>query len=102
VSITVHEYFNRARRHYMWRNSDNNGKNKPLVAWKKCTKPKRKAGLGVIDLRAQNRALLIKHLDKFYNKADIPWVTLFGTSIILMGKSPMHQRIRGPSGGEMC
>jgi hypothetical protein len=48
VPITVHEYFDKARRHCMWRNSDNNGKNKPLVAWKKCTKPKRNGGLGVI------------------------------------------------------
>jgi hypothetical protein len=30
----------------------------------------------VINLRCQNVALLIKHLDKFYNKSDIPWVTL--------------------------
>jgi hypothetical protein len=72
VPITVHEYFDKARRHCMWRNSDNNGKNKPLVAWKKCTKPKRKRGLGVINLSAQNKALLLKHLDKFYNKVDIP------------------------------
>jgi hypothetical protein len=60
----------------MWRNSDSNGKSKPLVAWKKCTKPKRKGGLGIINLRSQNKALLLKHLDKFYNKADIPWVNL--------------------------
>jgi hypothetical protein len=72
VPITVYEYFDKARRHCMWRNSDSNGKNKPLVAWKKCTKPKRKRGLGVINLSAQNKALLLKHLDKFYNKVDIP------------------------------
>jgi len=51
---------------------------KPLVAWKKCAKPKRKGGLGIINLRSQNKALLLKHLDKFYNKKEIPWVNLFG------------------------
>jgi hypothetical protein len=66
VPIIVHEYFDGARRHYMWRNLDSNAKSKPLVAWKKCTKPKRKSELGIINLRSQNRALLIKHLDKFY------------------------------------
>jgi hypothetical protein len=39
---------------------------KPLVAWKKCSKPKRKGRLGVINLRSQNKALLLKHLDKSY------------------------------------
>jgi hypothetical protein len=36
----------------MWRNSYSNGKNKLLVSWKKCTKPKRKGGLRVMDLKA--------------------------------------------------
>ena len=47
-----------------------------MVAWPKVTKPKNKGGLGVIDLRTQNEALLLKHLDKFYNKRDIPWVNM--------------------------
>jgi hypothetical protein len=38
--------------------------------------PKEKGGLGVINLRLQNDALLLKQLDKFYNKVDTPWVTL--------------------------
>jgi len=35
-----------------------------------------KGGLGVVNLRAQNKALLLKNLDKFYNKRDIPWVNM--------------------------
>jgi len=31
--------------------------------------------VGVVNLRAQNKALLLKHVDKFYNKRDILWVT---------------------------
>jgi hypothetical protein len=42
----------------------------------KCTKPKRKGGLGIMNLRSQNNALLLKHLDKFYKKEDITWVNL--------------------------
>jgi hypothetical protein len=41
----------------------------------KMHKAKKKGKLGVINLRSQNRALL-KYLDKFYNKIDIPWVNL--------------------------
>jgi hypothetical protein len=44
VPVAIHEYFDRARRHCIWRNSDTNGKSKPLVAWRKCTRPKRKGG----------------------------------------------------------
>jgi hypothetical protein len=40
------------------------------------TKPKSRGGLGVINLRMQNEALLIKNLHKFFNKADLPWVKL--------------------------
>jgi hypothetical protein len=39
-------------------------------------RPKKKRGLSIINLRSQNVALLIKHLDKFYNKRDISWITL--------------------------
>jgi hypothetical protein len=75
LPVAVHNYFDKARRNCMWRKSYINTNAKPLVAWKKCTKPKRKGGLGIINTRAQNNAILIKHLDKFYNK-DIPWVKL--------------------------
>ena len=39
-------------------------------------KTKEKGGLGVINLRLQNDALLLKQLHKFYNKEDVPWVHL--------------------------
>jgi hypothetical protein len=37
-----------------------------------CLCPQRRKGLGVIDLKKQNDALLTKNLDKFFNKKDIP------------------------------
>ena len=76
VPVAVLEYIDRARRHCLWRGSESNAKMKPLVAWKKCCKPKKKGGLGIINLRSQNSALLMKHLDKFYNQKDVPWVKL--------------------------
>lgn len=36
--------------------------------------------MGIINLKLQNQGLLIKHLHKFYNKADIPWVSLLWSS----------------------
>lgn len=46
------------------------------MAWPTVMQPKEKGGLGVIDLRLQNDANLLKQLHKIYNKADIPWVQL--------------------------
>jgi hypothetical protein len=34
VPIMVHEYFDRARKHCIWRNLDSNAKSKPMVEWK--------------------------------------------------------------------
>src|SRR5438105_4736802 len=36
--------------------------------------------LGVLNLKLQNEALLLKFLHKFYNKHDTPWVTLLWKS----------------------
>lgn len=47
-----------------------------LTAWDLVRKPKDKGGLGVINLIVQNDALLWKHLDKFYKKADVQWIKL--------------------------
>jgi hypothetical protein len=72
IPIAVLDFIDKARRHCLWRGSEVNAKGKSLVAWPEVTKPKDKGGLGVIDLISQNDALLLKHLDKFYNKKDIP------------------------------
>ena len=39
-------------------------------------KPKNHSGLGVINIKLQNEALLLKFLQKFYNRMDVPWVSL--------------------------
>lgn len=43
--------------------------------------PKKEGGLGVLNLKTQNEALLLKYLHKFFNKADIPWVNLYGKNL---------------------
>jgi hypothetical protein len=51
---------------------DINRKGFCLVAWETACKPKDQAGLGIIDIKTQNNALLLKFLDRFYSKSDIP------------------------------
>lgn len=38
--------------------------------------PNLQGGRGILNLGLQNEALLMKHLKKFYNKVDVPWVHL--------------------------
>jgi hypothetical protein len=95
VPVAVHEYVDRAKRHCMWRNSETNAKSKPMIAWNKCTRPKRKGGLGIVNLRNQNMALLLKFLDKFYNKRDIPWVNLIWNSYYANGETPHASKDKG-------
>lgn len=70
------ENIDRARKQCLWRGSDPEARGGNLVAWPNVMKPKDKGGLGVINLRLQNDALLLKQLHKFYNKEDVPWVKL--------------------------
>ncbi|CAO2201894.1 unnamed protein product [Urochloa humidicola] len=95
IPIAVLEFIDRARKHCLWRGSDINAKGKALVAWTKTTRPKNKGGLGIIDLRSQNEALLLKHLDKFYNKKDIPWINLIWNSYYSRGQIPHATADRG-------
>jgi len=72
----VIDNIDRARKQCVWRDNSNQQRGGNLVAWPVVTTPKDKGGLGVLNLRLQNDALLLKHLDKFYNRRDIPWVQL--------------------------
>jgi hypothetical protein len=70
----VIEAIDKIRKNCLWRGNAIDAKGYNLAAWPTVTIPKEKGGLGVRDLYLQNEAILIKQLDKFYNKKDIPWV----------------------------
>ena len=93
LPATVIKAIDRARKDCLWRKNDGSGK--PLIAWSKVTTPKKNGGLGVKNLRIQNQALLIKHLHKFYNKMDVPWVQLVWTAYYGNGAVPHATRLKG-------
>jgi hypothetical protein len=74
-------------RHYLWRKKRNDVQsNGPaLVAWDKVCRPKDQGGLGVLDLKTQNEALLLKNLHKFFNRLDISWVNLIWNTYYSQG-----------------
>jgi len=76
------------RKHCLWRGNDINARKPPKAAWKLVCKPKNEGGLGVIDIEKQNEALLMKNLDKFFNKKDTPWVQMIWEKHYANGKLP--------------
>lgn len=56
-------------------------------------KDKKEGGLGVININTQNEALLIKHLHKFFNREDIPWVSLIWEKYYSNGSLPGTRKV---------
>src|ERR1041385_2525180 len=82
----------RIQRQCLWRKYGQDS-GKSLAAWELVCRPKNKGGLGILNLQLQNQALLMKHLHKFYNKEDVPWVSLVWDSYY-------HERV--PHVTELC
>jgi hypothetical protein len=82
----VIQQIDKFRKLCLWRGADINAKQKPKAAWKMVCKEKKEGGLGVIDIKMQNEALLIKHLHKFFNRESIPWVALISKKHYRNGK----------------
>jgi hypothetical protein len=74
------EHIEKLRRHCLWKKKEEGEKCSSLIAWNKVCIPKQRGGVGVLNLKLQNEALLMKFLHKFYNKEDTPWVTLLWNS----------------------
>jgi hypothetical protein len=69
----------RILRQVLWSDVIDNPK-QPLAAWEMLTKPKDKGGVGIVNFKNKNDALLMKYLKKNYNQANIPWVQLIWSS----------------------
>jgi hypothetical protein len=96
----VIEQLDKYRKHCLWRGSDLNAKQPSKAAWPSVCLPKSEGGLGVINLEIHNSSLLLKFLNKFYTKADIPWVHLVWNNYYTNGRLPGQQK-KAPFGGEI-
>jgi hypothetical protein len=69
-SVKLQKYIinicNHAHRHCLWAKEEDATSSNGLAAWTLVCRPKYHGGLGVLNLELQNKALLIKHLHKFY------------------------------------
>jgi hypothetical protein len=89
----VTKQFDRILRQCLWRDFYGEPK-QSLAAWSMVCRPKKCGGLGIVDFQKQNAALLIKFLDKFYNKVDIPWVHLIWSEYYL-DTVPHWEKLKG-------
>ena len=60
----------------LWRGNNPDSKKQSLASLDMICKPRKSGGLGIVDFHKQNQGLLMKHLHKFFNKEDVPWVKL--------------------------
>jgi hypothetical protein len=92
LHVTIREQIDKYRKHCLWRGSDDSNRINAKAAWQLVTTAKEDGGLGVLDLKTQNEALLLKNLHKFFNKADIPWVNLVWEKYYSNGRLPNHTK----------
>jgi len=80
---------NKFRKHCLW-SSYLNCKKPSKAAWPLVCLPKDCGGLGVLNLYTQNESLLLKHLHKFFNNLDVPWVQLIWSYHYQNGSLPLN------------
>jgi hypothetical protein len=69
----------------LWRGSDESNKVNAKLAWTLVTKPKTEGGLGVLNLKTQNEALLVKTCTSSSADQIFPGSTSYGRNIIATG-----------------
>lgn len=80
LPMAVIDQINKYLRHCFLRKYGMEDKGCALFAWDKVCKPKDQGGLGVLEIVTQNKALLMKHIHKIMNQADLPWVKIIWES----------------------
>ena len=77
VTTQIIEIFDRARRHCLWRKvTDRDARAHSLAAWDLVCHPKNKGGLGIINTRLQNIALMCKWIWKLSQGAKGLWADI--------------------------
>jgi hypothetical protein len=95
IPITIFIHFEKSGRQFLWAKKETDKHGKCLAKWELVCIPKDQGGLGVLNLRLQNQALLMKNLYKFYNQHDIPWVQLIWRAYQYNNTTPHSGTPRG-------
>lgn len=85
---TVIEQIDKFRKLCLWRGADVNARQKPKAALANGLQSKEWGWPWGFRYKTQSEALLIKHLHEFFNKEDIPWVSLIWEKYYDNGRLP--------------
>ena len=90
----VIKQIDRYRKHCLWSEGDINKKGSCLAGWEPACRPKTERGLGIVNIQTQEKTLLLKFMDKFYNHADVPsisltWSKLYSTNVPAHARCPV-------------
>jgi hypothetical protein len=95
IHNTVINQIDKFRNHCLWRGADINAQQRPKAAWVGVCRSKEEGGLGILNLKTPNEALLLKQMANFFNREDIPWVVV-GKQGFLAGEmhvGPLPKRV---------
>lgn len=87
------EQLNKYLRHSLWRTYGFEDHGTTLIARDIVCKPKTHGSLGVVDILAHNKTLLIKNLHNFFNKCNLSRVKLIWETYY--SDAPPHGKIEG-------
>ena len=93
LPIPIKRQLEKYMRHCLWRKPDLTDKRPAMVKWTTVCRPKKQGGLGVMNIDIQNKSLMLKILHKFYNKMDIPWVSLIWSTYYNESVVPGEQSV---------
>jgi hypothetical protein len=95
VQVTILDHIEKSCRVFLWNDKNIQKHGKCLAKWEDISLPKKNGGLGVLNLRIQNQALIIKFLYKFFNRQDIPWVQLIWKAHYNDERIPHEKAVKG-------
>ncbi|KAK1300868.1 hypothetical protein QJS10_CPB13g01356 [Acorus calamus] len=70
IPVGVLDRLDRIRKRFLWQGSDESRRAPHLVDWGTVCKPKKEGGMGVLDLRVMNRALLSKWVWRWFSQSN--------------------------------
>ena len=91
----VIKQIDRYRKHCLWSEGDINKKGSCLAGQEPACRPETERGLGIVNIQTQKKTLLLKFMDKFYNHADVPsislaWSKLYSTNVPTHARCPVR------------
>lgn len=91
LPVWVIEEIDKTRRNFFWKGGAQNERKIHLANWPMLCKPKKMGGMGILDLRIFNKAILSKWYWQWQAKEEKMWKSLFLSIYCTQGTHGVHQ-----------